>query len=221
MPSERLLHLIRLISGAMRVTALFGVSAIAQTAELRARKSQRAAIVLAVAALHVGLVLVLLKGLVPPVQRIAREIDISVGGPLSLASATPPPAPKLLEPEVDEVPPPQLDIIEELSAPSVLAPTPPGSPNVRMPAIALPGAHTFPPLPPGTPPRSKIHVRLLLSIATSGAVSAAQISKSSGNVTLDSLAIDWVKSHWRYRPALDSGKPVSTTTIAFVTFGSP
>ena len=87
------------------------------------------------------------------------------------------------------------------------------------PARALLATHTTPDYPPlsrrlgeqGT-------LRLKLTITTQGAVSEATVVNSSGHSRLDEAAIDWVKAHWRYQPAMRGLTPVPSTADAVVTF---
>lgn len=61
-------------------------------------------------------------------------------------------------------------------------------------------------------------VTLMLSIADSGAVTAAHIVLSSGYERLDATAQAWVQEHWRYKPAIQDGRAVASTTQVSVTF---
>jgi protein TonB len=61
-------------------------------------------------------------------------------------------------------------------------------------------------------------LRLHLAIGTDGTVEAARIEVSSGHQRLDNAAVEWVKAHWRYEPALQGVKPIPSTATAEVTF---
>ena len=61
-------------------------------------------------------------------------------------------------------------------------------------------------------------VRLTLALDELGNVSGASVARSSGFAGLDDAAVAWVKSHWRFRPATQDGKPVASTVQADVTF---
>jgi outer membrane biosynthesis protein TonB len=42
------------------------------------------------------------------------------------------------------------------------------------------------------------------------------VTKSSGSDRLDQAACDWIKSHWKWQPPTQLGKPVvATTGVAF------
>jgi TonB family protein len=174
---------------------------------------KRAAIVVAVALMHVAMLYILIDSLAlrsPPPQ---KEIEITFGGPVALREVVKPP-PKVVLPDLPAPPvaPPPVVIKAEAAA------APAGSPHVTAPAQALADAHTFPVLPAAFRQQDSKIVRLLLSIGEDGSVSAAEIAVSSGAAALDELAIAWVKQHWRYRAALRDGVPVAVKTMAVVTF---
>ncbi len=87
-----------------------------------------------------------------------------------------------------------------------------GAPDVTEPAEAIAETHTFPAPPVGAKPSSPVTVRLLLSITADGFVSDASVIASSGSSTLDQLAVDWTKAHWRYRPARRDGMTIPVQT---------
>jgi protein TonB len=79
--------------------------------------------------------------------------------------------------------------------------------------------HTIPPYPPmGIRLGHEGTVRLAIQLDEQGNVIAAQVIASSGYEELDAAAVAWVKSHWRYQPAMRDGQPVPATTRAAVTF---
>lgn len=87
------------------------------------------------------------------------------------------------------------------------------------PARALVATHTTPDYPPisrrlgeqGT-------LRLRLSITVEGAVKDAMVEQSSGHQRLDDAAVQWVKAHWRYAPAMEGTRAVPSMLSAVVTF---
>jgi protein TonB len=134
-------------------------------------------------------------------ETIISEITVEVPqdvprNPITLPQ--PPPQPK---------PPEQIATIEK----------PP--PITFSPARALFATHTTPDYPPlsrrlgeqGT-------LRLKLSITPQGAVADAMVVNSSGHPRLDEAAVDWVKTHWRYQPAMRGPTAVPSTADAVVTF---
>ena len=142
---------------------------------------------------------------------------VLVGGPLAPATAKPAlPPPAMISPDAAVVLPPDivLDTTIELTAPSQPIA---GSPTVTRPAEAVPGAHA-PAILPAYLRQEDASVRLVLSISSDGAVTDAVVQATSGTRLVDQIAIDWVKSHWRYAPALKGGLPVIESTTAVVTF---
>lgn len=92
-------------------------------------------------------------------------------------------------------------------------------PAVFSSALGIVATHTTPPYPPvalrlgeaGT-------VRLHLTISSDGGVLAATVVRSSGYADLDRAAAEWVKSHWRYRPATRGGAAVESALDAEILF---
>lgn len=95
----------------------------------------------------------------------------------------------------------------------------PAQPEPTLPVRALADTHTIPPYPPlalrlahaGT-------VRLRITVDEQGNVVSANVLQSSGHDELDAAAVAWVKSHWRYQPAMQDGHAASGMTNAIVTF---
>ena len=85
--------------------------------------------------------------------------------------------------------------------------------------VSLAATHTIPPYPPlearlgaeGT-------VLLRLIIGPNGAVSDAQVVRSSGAEGLDRAARLWVIAHWRYQPAIRDGAAVPSAVDVAVKF---
>lgn len=86
------------------------------------------------------------------------------------------------------------------------------------PAEVIPTRHGFPDLPDGISAKGPVGVELLLTISKDGAVVDAAIVKSTGSDWLDAQAVDWVKTHWRYHPALLHKKAIAARTTAIVLF---
>lgn len=183
-------------------------------------RSERTIAAAIVALVHAILLLVLLEALVPRAVKPSRELSIElVGGPLGAAVEKPKP-PDLADVTPQDVPPPLIEI-ETPDAVGDTVKSAAGTPNVTRPAMALADAHAFPVLLAAYPSNRKLSVRLLLSVARDGSISDATVSQSSGAASLDQTAIDWVKAHWRYQPALEQGQTVAVTTIAVVAFARP
>jgi protein TonB len=90
---------------------------------------------------------------------------------------------------------------------------------VFSPPGGIMATHTTPPYPPlalrlgeaGT-------VRLHITISPEGRVTGVSVVRSSGFAELDSAASEWVKAHWRYRPATRGGAAVESSAEAEVLF---
>jgi protein TonB len=149
----------------------------------------------------------------------------------------PPPQPTIPQPRIQEYVPPIIEVplepegnrnaitvpeappaprAEAQQAPSIERPAPPA---ILTPPHAIIATHTIPDYPPvsrrvgeqGT-------LRLRLAIGADGNVEEARVEASSGYKRLDDAAVQWVKAHWRYEPAMQGSKPVSSTATAEVTF---
>ena len=141
------------------------------------------------------------------------EIELSISGTPGVDTAdTKPPE---IPPDLPSVMPPQIDLVDAIQADAEPAA---GLANVTRPAEAIAEAHLFPLAPPAFKSKGPVLVGLLVSITESGMVGSAAVQNSSGIAALDALAMDWVKQHWRYHPALRDGVPVAVETIAMVSF---
>jgi len=95
--------------------------------------------------------------------------------------------------------------------------TPPGPPDSA--AVGIAGTHVIPPYPDlARRLNEQGRVTLRLTISPQGAVTGADIERSSGFDDLDQTAVSWVLAHWRYKPAIQGGVPVTSTTEAVVVF---
>ncbi|MDR3528823.1 MAG: TonB family protein, partial [Rhizomicrobium sp.] len=141
------------------------------------------------------------------------EIELSISGTPGVE--TPNNKPPEIPPDLPTVTPPEIDLADAIHADAEPAA---GLANVTRPAEAIAEAHLFPQAPPTFKSKGPVLVRLLVSISESGMVSSAAVQNSSGIAMLDSLAVEWVKQHWRYHPALRDGAPVAVDTIAMVSF---
>ena len=90
--------------------------------------------------------------------------------------------------------------------------------RITQPLQALPQWHRFPTLPDGVKAKGQVDVKLLLTVAVDGSVVDASVQQSTGADWLDQQAIDWVKVHWRYKPAYVGTKPVAAVTSVIVLF---
>jgi protein TonB len=112
--------------------------------------------------------------------------------------------------ELQLEPPPSATALVVLPPPTPL-PTP-IIPRVTItPAQAVLGTHTTPDYPILSRRLGEQGpVRLALTIGDDGMVKAATVKQSSGFHRLDEAAVDWVRRHWRYRPAMRGVMPVES-----------
>jgi protein TonB len=185
--------------------------------------SDRAVGLFFVGLLHVAIITAIATSLAPHIAKFIQPITL-VPTTLIPHAATPPPAPtfKKLQQVVVDRPIVTIDNGKRDGITVVLKPQALGETAEQMPitpAEAIAGTHTQPPYPElairlgqeGT-------VQLKLSIGTDGAVTNATVESSSGSPNLDQAAIDWIKAHWRFHPAVEHGAPVAWTSEAAVVF---
>ena len=168
-------------------------------------------------ALASGLAIKLTK-YVPPVLQM-KVIATPQAQPQQV---TPPPMPQVEKVlPTEQTPEPVIQIAPDPNAQSInVQPqqNPPVQP-VDASASGLTNTHTTPPYP-AMARRLGQQGTVILSITVSvdGSVSAAQVARSSGVPELDQSAVDWVKAHWRYKPAMQGGVAVPSNTQAAVKF---
>lgn len=106
-------------------------------------------------------------------------------------------------------------------APVVAPPAPPAppAPIPETPLQSVAATHTTPPYPEMAR-RMGEHgrVQLRISVAASGDITDVALTQSSGHADLDEAALEWVKSHWRYKAATRDGAGVPSQTSAVVVF---
>jgi protein TonB len=172
-----------------------------------------------VLALHLAVIWALASGMVLSFGGgPAPEMQVSL---LSGPSAAPQPDPPPPEPEmqVADATPPDVatpDIVIDMAAttstPGLSAQTdilpPRADPSHINPSPALPAGHS-----PGV-------VTLTVLVAADGSISDARIAQSSGQSVLDQLALAFAKARWRFRAALQQGRPVADWTTVLVRFGA-
>ena len=135
----------------------------------------------------------------PPVEVIAPVVELTY---------TPPPPVTAIS-----VPPP----IPVPTTPPRMTPPPP--PVVFTPARSIAATHTIPEYPfVSRRLREQGTLRLKLMIDEKGIVSQAIVVNSSGHQRLDEAAMNWVKAHWRYTPAMEGIRPVASMAEAIVEF---
>ena len=143
----------------------------------------------------------------PKIQTFVPPPDIKI--------ETPPPPPAAIQ-QVQKITPARVTPPQQ-SAPVTTPAPPPAVPDTE--AVGIASTHTTPPYPPVAHRLGKEGtVMLHISISATGDVTDASVATSSGTDELDQAAIEWVKSHWRYKPAIHSGQPVASTAKVAVQF---
>ncbi len=73
---------------------------------------------------------------------------------------------------------------------------------------------------PGTLGRviPELALRLDILVLPDGSVFDARIVQSTGETEFDKLAVGWVKTNWRFLPAIKDGQPVEAWTTVMVHF---
>lgn len=185
--------------------------------------SQRYVGIAFVGALHIALIYALLHGLgMTIIQHIPTVTEAQVLKPETTKPPETPPKPVdpvMAQPTVDTMPVPRIDIVTRPANPVHVKPATGAPMPADRAAHALGNTHSVPPYPPMA--RRLAHqgrVMLRLSISAQGRVVRAEIVTSSGWPELDAQAVDWVKAHWRYSPALRGGVAVASQAMAAVKF---
>jgi len=126
--------------------------------------------------------------------------------------------PVLTTPDEPLVPPPEI-LVDAQPADTISVSSASGGPGVTMPAEAIGTTRTVPVLSADLLQIARRNLlRLRLTLAADGSVIDAIVENSTGSTVIDLLAVTWVKAHWRYRPAMRDGMPVSVTTTSLVPF---
>jgi protein TonB len=168
-------------------------------------------------ALASGLAIKLTK-YVPPVLE-TKVIDTPQAQPKPVA---PPPTPQMVKiVPTEQTPEPVIQVAPDPNAQSIQVQPQPQQPvqQADSSASGMSSTHTTPPYPPMARRLSQQGTVILsITVAADGSVSAAQVATSSGFPELDQTALAWVKTHWRYKPAMQGGVAVPSSTQAAVKF---
>jgi periplasmic protein TonB len=120
---------------------------------------------------------------------------------------------------VPPIPQTAISVPPPLPVPTPRQATPPSPPVVFTPARAMAATHTIPEYPfVSRRLREQGTLRLKLVVDEKGFVTDATVVNSSGFQRLDEAAVNWVKTHWRYTPAMQGAKPVRSNADAIVEF---
>ena len=144
----------------------------------------------------------------PPPAQIFEPPVVATVPPEVVLTYTPP------------IPPTTISLPPPVPVPNVpRAVEPPTPPVTFTPARAIAASHTIPEYPfVSRRLREQGTLRLKLTVDEKGAVTQAVVVNSSGFQRLDEAAVTWVKLHWRYAPAMQGTRPVSSTADAIVEF---
>ncbi|HEX3654136.1 MAG TPA: energy transducer TonB [Rhizomicrobium sp.] len=162
----------------------------------------------------------------PPKETPPPQPQVKLQAPPKVVQAyVPPPDIKVA------TPPPPAPVVQQVQRtvpPPVVAPPPrPVAPPAPPPVPAIPDSgpvgitstHTIPPYPPMALRLGKEGTTTLrISVSASGTITDATVIGSSGSDDLDQVAIQWVKEHWQYKPAIRNGQPAAGTVQAAVRF---
>jgi len=188
-------------------------------------------------AMEVGIVYALLVtlGYVKAPPLMPDRIHIFNVAPPKPDDMTPPPPPQIFNPPDVVFVPPEVVLTYTPPTPTTpisippplppVQPTPqrvqptPTPPVVFTPARSIAATHTTPEYPAlSRRLREQGTMRLKLTIDEMGIVTQAMVVNSSGFQRLDEAAVSWVKSHWRYTPAMQGTKAVASMADAIVEF---
>lgn len=189
--------------------------------------SSRAVSIVLAAVLNLGIVYALYTGLASDaVKSIIQNIKVAVIPPPPDTNKPPPPPPPTMKEPPPFVPPPDInvEITESAPAPTAITtttqqvPTAP-APTPNTPPKAL-NSHAvtdrdYPPISVRLNEEGRVTVKYLVD--AEGNVGEVQVTGSSGKSRLDDAAIPIVK-RWRFKPAMQEGKPVPMWQAAVVVF---
>ena len=184
---------------------------------------RRAVAMGSVGLLHVAVVYALITGMTPSVVKIVTHdlfVDMTTSSPPT-KPATPPQLPTLANPtEADSNPTAPIITIRDDDRPNgPFNGTTSHPPVSDTAATGVSSTHSTPPYPMEA--RLLSHqgtVLLELTISPQGDVTVANIVRTSGFAELDSEAVSWVLAHWKYKPAIQGGVPITSRTQAAVRF---
>jgi protein TonB len=211
-------------------------------ADVRPHSPRRRIVAIGVAViLEAGAVYAVSSGLATrAIMQLPQTLKVDIFKPPPPKQITPPPPQaQLVKPSLPTVPPPMINIQTPpppnqitavrsphpvVAQPTAVATNPPPPPPVRSPPVPTPprasaSTHTQPPYPVLARRIGKEGTVLLnITVGTDGSVQNVSIAKSSGDDGLDQAAVNWVREHWKYRPATQNGQPVIAQSEAQVVF---
>ena len=124
------------------------------------------------------------------------------------------------QPTTPTVPIPVIDIATTTTPTITVVPSTPNTPpSPDTLATSVGSTHSTPPYPVAE--RDAGHqgtVLLTITVSPQGDAVNASVTQSSGFPALDESAVAWVMAHWKYKPAIRGGVPVTSQTQAAVKF---
>jgi protein TonB len=146
----------------------------------------------------------------PPLPTIEAPPPVVIEPVITLTYDPPPPVTSISVPP-PPVPAPQI--------PPRVEPAPPAPAPVFTAARSIAATHTIPEYPAlSRRLREQGTMRLKLTIDEKGIVTQATVVNSTGFQRLDEAAVNWVKAHWRYTPAMQGRVAVPSMADAIVEF---
>jgi len=192
-----------------------------------------------VALLHVVAIWALATGLIQDLaSKLPQEFKAEVIPPKEqVKPPPPPPPPDLQKPPPPFVPPPEINIQTESTAPTittqskvaslppppkVVAP-PPKPAGITAPALVTARGSDCQMDYPSIAVRLGQHgtTRVTVQVDSEGHPSNVAITNSSGYDSLDRAAIKCVQDHWHFKPAMENGRPVSSTVVRDILWQLP
>ena len=185
-----------------------------------ASTSRRYAAIACVAAIHAAMVIIF-------VTTAKFDIRVPAGNEIQLMLFNPhlplarPPVPRSgytfrLADEVD-VPEPQIEIMPTGGT----ARTQQANQTTERLAPTLDPAHVNEqPELPGTLGKliAELVLKLEILVLSDGSVFDVHVLKSTGETEIDRLAMQWIKTNWRFLPAIRNGQPIAAPTTVMVRF---
>lgn len=185
---------------------------------VRHSRNERTIGICAVVLIHVFAIWILVLSLRP-----APSTEVRTATPISMvilgAFVAPHPTvqPELIDPTLPIVEPPDVPIEQDAGPSAILA----ADSSMLLAPRPDPAHLNVPPKrPPAAGNSGDLRVVLKVLVKADGAIGDAEIAMSCGSAELDTAAMSYVKSNWRFIPAMLGNRPVDDWTTIFVPFAS-
>jgi TonB family protein len=149
-----------------------------------------------------------------------QDLQISLFNP-HLPSSTPPPRSlsnwNFRLPDEIDVPEPQIEITPDIGAGSG---TRPNEATERLAPELDPSHVNEEPELPSTLGAliAALSLRLNILVLPDGSIFDIHVLQSTGEAGYDKLAVQWVKTNWRFLPAIRNGQPIEAWTTVMIRF---